>query len=64
MIPALLKRMSSRFSLERKVWTEVFMVLRSARSRGRNPRAPVESGNEFLMELMAESALDSERAAM
>jgi hypothetical protein len=64
MIPALLKRMSSLFSLERKVWVEDLIVLRSARSRGRNSRTPVESENKVLMELIAENALDSERAAI
>jgi hypothetical protein len=63
MTPALFQRTSSRSSLLRKSSAEALMVERSERSRLRKWRVPFEFGWVDLMELMAEVALDSVRAA-
>jgi hypothetical protein len=53
MTPALFQRTSRRSSRPRKADALALMVLKSARSRGRNSRVPVEDGKVALMDWMA-----------
>lgn len=64
MTPALFQRTSRRSSWARKADALALMVLKSARSRGRNSRAPEEEGKSVLMDWMAWVALKAERPAM
>jgi len=64
MTPALLNRTSSRVSRARKDCAEVLIDSRSARSRGRKCRVPVEDGWEFWIHDIAACARSALRAAM
>jgi len=64
MTPALLKRTSNLSDCAKNSFAEVLIVERSARSRERKTREPVEWGERNLMVEMAVRAFFSERAAM
>jgi len=64
MTPALLNKTCNLVSLERKVWAEAFMVVKSLRSRCRKTRVPFEEGKAVLMDAIAALDFSSDRAAM